>query len=188
VFIAATFNPQSFADAGGAGHHLMIVPYVSTHDKVAELLQVYRDAWAAAGHTPGDEQIHLSYHCYVSDDAGEAYSKGKEYFEQYKQRQLVAVGAWTKYTSEQYPGYEHLTQAIRSGTYEAAMEATKFFIGTPDQVARQIEEIRGHYGNVEPSLQVNFGNMPQREAIRTVEMFARDVMPAFREAAVAVGR
>jgi hypothetical protein len=45
--------------------------------------------------------------------------------------------------------------------------------------AGQLEVIRGHYGDIEPSLLVSFGNMPVAESVRTVELFARHVMPRF---------
>ena len=35
------------------------------------------------------------------------------------------------------------------------------------------------FGEVEPSLQMNFGGMSEREAFRTLELFATRVMPKF---------
>ncbi len=179
VFVAATFNPVSFEWSGEHGYHLMIVPYLSTHERVAVLLDRYRKAWVDGGHAPGAEQVHLTYQCYVAEDSAEARRRGGALFEDYKAKQLQAVSAWRKYTSDQYPGYERLVDIIEAGTFADGMAEQKLLIGDPDEVAAQIEAIRGYHGNVEPSLQVNFGNMPMAEARRTVDLFARHVMPHF---------
>jgi len=179
IFVAATFSPVSFEWSGRNGYHLMIVPYLSANERVATLLDLYRKAWVDAGHAPGAEQVHLTYQCYVAEDPAEAWRRGEVFFEDYKAKQLDAVSAWRKYTSDQYPGYELLADIIEAGTFADGVAEQKLLIGGPDQVAAQIEAIRGHHGNVEPSLQVNFGNMPMAEARRTVELFARHVMPRF---------
>jgi hypothetical protein len=67
------------------------------------------------------------------------------------------------------------------GSFLAGVAEQKLLIGDPDEVAGQLEVIRGHDGEVEPSLLVNFGNLPVLQAVRTVELFARHVMPRFRD-------
>jgi alkanesulfonate monooxygenase SsuD/methylene tetrahydromethanopterin reductase-like flavin-dependent oxidoreductase (luciferase family) len=179
IFVAATFNPVSFDWSGRMGYHLMIVPQMSTHSRVAALVARYRTAWAEAGHRPGAEQVHLTCHCYLSEDSAEARRRGKALFEDYKAKQLQAISAWSKYTSDQYPGYEHLVAALEQASFEAGVADQKLLVGDPDEVAAQLEVIRGHYGDVEPSLLVNFGDMPKAEAVRTTELFATHVMPRF---------
>jgi len=179
IFVAATFNPVSFEWSGRMGYHLMIVPHMSTHSRVAGLVDLYRKTWVDAGHPPGAEQVHLTCHCYVAEDPQEARQRGKVFFEDYKAKQLQAISAWSKYTSDQYPGYEHLVLALEQGSFEAGVAEQKLLVGDPEEVAGQLELIRGHYGDVEPSLLVNFGNMPIAESVRTVELFARHVMPRF---------
>ena len=36
------------------------------------------------------------------------------------------------------------------------------------------------FGDFEPSIQINFGGIPDKEALRTLELFAAHVMPKFR--------
>jgi len=181
IFVAATFTPESFEAAGRNGHNLMIVPYVSTRDKVADLLQLYRDNWEQGGKRRGDEQIQMSYHCYVAENEDEARREGKRYFDDYTEKLLVAVSAWQRQKTDQYKGYEHLVEQIKRNTFEDALRDTKVFVGTPSQLVEQIEMVSSWYGNVEPSLQINFGNMPKEEAQRTLELFASEVMPKFAD-------
>ena len=43
----------------------------------------------------------------------------------------------------------------------------------------QLEYHREIFGEHEPSMQINFGGMSEREAFRTLELFAANVMPKF---------
>ncbi|MBV9099808.1 MAG: LLM class flavin-dependent oxidoreductase [Candidatus Dormibacteraeota bacterium] len=179
IWVAATFTAESFEWAGRNGYNLMIVPYVSTREKVAELLKLYRDNYAQSGKEPGTEQIQMSYHCYIAEDGEAAQREGKLYFDDYTNKLLVAVSAWSRHKTDQYKGYEHLVEQIKRNTYEDALRDTKVFVGTPAQVAEQIAMVREWYGEVEPSLQINFGNMPHEAAQRSLELFAAEVMPKY---------
>lgn len=182
MWVAATFTPESFEKAGRNGHNLMIVPYVSTRDKVAELLDLYRRSWREAGHEPGKEQIQMSYHCYLAEDGDEARANGKLYFEDYTNKMLEAVSAWSRMKTDQYRGYEHLVEQVKKNTYEDALRDTKVFVGSPAEVAEQVADVHSWYGGVEPSLQINYGNMPAAESERSMRLFAEHVMPKFRDA------
>jgi alkanesulfonate monooxygenase SsuD/methylene tetrahydromethanopterin reductase-like flavin-dependent oxidoreductase (luciferase family) len=92
---------------------------------------------------------------------------------------LISAEAWNTRLTDQYRGYERLSQMLREITYDQVIEETRALIGSPDEVARQIELIRGYYGEVEPSLQVTFGRVPHQAALRSIELFGREVMPRF---------
>ena len=96
---------------------------------------------------------------------------------------IDSVEAWSDRRSDQYKGYEQLASLMREITYERVLAETKAFIGDPGEVVEQVNLIRQYYGEVEPSLQVNFGNMPQDRAQRSVKLFAERVMPRVQAAA-----
>jgi alkanesulfonate monooxygenase SsuD/methylene tetrahydromethanopterin reductase-like flavin-dependent oxidoreductase (luciferase family) len=52
------------------------------------------------------------------------------------------------------------------------------FVGTPEQVAEQIDGVRKIPGVTEFSLVANYGGLEHEKVLRTVELFARRVMPA----------
>ena len=51
-------------------------------------------------------------------------------------------------------------------------------MGTPEQVAEQIDGVRKIPGVTEFSLVANYGGLEHEKVLRTVELFARRVMPA----------
>lgn len=177
IWVAATFSPESFEGAGRNGYHLMMVPYVSSHEEVGKLVRLYRQAWRDAGHPAGKEQIQLSYHCYVTEDGAQAREEAREYFEDYTSKLFVAARDWSSMRSSQYPGYEHLVSRVRSNTFESHLSDIKLFVGSPAEVIEQVKTIRGYYGEIEPSLQFSFGNMPPGRALRSLELFASRVIP-----------
>ena len=108
--------------------------------------------------------------------------------ENYVDKFVASAEAWGTRKTDQYKGYEQLAQMLREITYDRVLAETKAMIGDPDEVAGQIDLIRGYYGDVEPSFQITFGNMPHQAAQRSLELFAEHVMPRYREpAAVTAG-
>ena len=55
------------------------------------------------------------------------------------------------------------------------------FVGTPEGVTAQVRACVEAFGPIEPSMQINFGGLSTAEARRTMELFAREVIPAFRD-------
>jgi len=70
-------------------------------------------------------------------------------------------------------------ESIARTTIESMLRDRQALIGTPDEV---IEQLRYHvdvFGEFEPSMQINFGGIGDKEAFRTLELFASRVMPTF---------
>jgi alkanesulfonate monooxygenase SsuD/methylene tetrahydromethanopterin reductase-like flavin-dependent oxidoreductase (luciferase family) len=56
------------------------------------------------------------------------------------------------------------------------------WVGTPDEIAAQIDRTRAEFGAYEhASLQVNFNMMPLPEARASLRLFAEEVMPRFTD-------
>jgi len=164
---------------------LMIVPFAGSLERTAQFVQSYREAWAAAGHPPGAEQIQMSFHCYVAETHQAAVEGFKRPVERYVEVFSEAIGSWEGRASGAYAGYDRVVTAVRSQTPEKMLDGKVAYVGTPAEVIEQVRFTRELFGEVEPSMQINFGGMPAEEAHRTLELFGREVMPAFRDEAPA---
>jgi alkanesulfonate monooxygenase SsuD/methylene tetrahydromethanopterin reductase-like flavin-dependent oxidoreductase (luciferase family) len=182
IFIAAVSTAESFVWAGENGYHLMIVPFAGSLERTATFVQSYRDAWARAGHPPGQEQIQMSFHCYVAETQEAALAGFRRPVERYVEVFSEAVSSWEGRASGAYAGYDRVVTAVRAQTPDTLREGRVAFVGTPAEVVEQVRFVRDTFGEVEPSMQINFGGIPTVEALRTVELFAREVMPAFPDA------
>ena len=67
---------------------------------------------------------------------------------------------------------------IQHITWEGLVKETLAF-GSPDTVARHIETMR-EMGVGQVMCWMNFGGLPQDRIRRSMELFAREVMPRFR--------
>ncbi len=65
-------------------------------------------------------------------------------------------------------------------TYEEVLAQEIGFVGTPDQVIAQIRRLREKAPITELAIVSNFGGLEHWKVIKTQELFARHVMPAFR--------
>jgi len=179
IWIAAVATRDSFVWAGRRGYHIMIVPFASNVDLIRQLVQSYRDAWRDGGHLPGAEQIQSSLHCYVAETHKEAIEGFKRSVERYIEVFAEAVQSWSNKQSSQYAGYSKLVEAITALTADKMIDGHTALVGTPDEVIEQVEFNRDLIGEHEPSMQINFGGVKEREAFRTLELFAAHVMPRF---------
>ncbi|WP_333768960.1 LLM class flavin-dependent oxidoreductase [Streptomyces sp. IBSBF 2435] len=183
ILVAAAITPSSCEQAGRDGHGLLLVPSISKREKVQEMLTLYRKAYAEAGHPAGGDEVHMSYNCYLSEDADEARAKGKEYSQRTNSVMVDAVAAWGRRRSEGYEGYDQIVDKIAKADFDRSLSENKVLVGTPAEVTERLRTIREWYGDVTVSLQVISGNPPLEESVRTLRLFAEQVLPHFRGAA-----
>jgi alkanesulfonate monooxygenase SsuD/methylene tetrahydromethanopterin reductase-like flavin-dependent oxidoreductase (luciferase family) len=121
----------------------------------------------------------MSFHCYVAETHEAAIAGFKRPVERYVEVFSEAIASWDGRTSGNYAGYEKMVAAVRAQTPDTLREGRVAFVGTPAEVIEQVQFVRDTFGEVEPSMQINFGSISTDEALRTLELFAREVMPAF---------
>lgn len=182
-YIAATTTHESFAFAGTNGHALMAIPL--TGPAMREALNVYRTAWRAAGH-PGNGEVMLAFHLFVDSDGERARRIAKPRLEAYLHAILAASSDWAAGTSSKdYAGYDKMVQKLRDETFETQVESGSAWIGTPNEVCATIRRLQQTFGDFEhASMQVNFFDLDVADARRSLELFAREVMPRFTGAPV----
>jgi natural product biosynthesis luciferase-like monooxygenase protein len=179
IWIAAIASEESFVNAAKNGYHIMIVPYAGGLERTAALVKTYRQVWRESGHRPGAEQVQMSFHAYVADSHDEAVRGFVPAMRTYLEVFTEAVSSWEGLKSGQYVGYDRLVQAISAQTPEGNIKKRYAFVGTPDEVIEQVKYMRELFGEHEPSLQVTYGGVTDAEAFRTLDLFARHIMPAF---------
>ena len=85
-------------------------------------------------------------------------------------------------SSRDYPNYQKTIEIISKETFETQVEKGSAWIGTPEEIRKAIAAYDREVGGFESaSLQVNFGMIGQAEAEPSMRLFAREVMPYFRE-------
>jgi len=178
-WIAALSTKESFENAGRQGHHLMGIPLAGA--QMAELMRIYRDAWKAAGH-PGQGRVMLAFHMFCAETREKAAAIAREPLNIYLRSIVNAASDWMSgVASKDYPNYQKTIEIISKETYESQVEKGSAWIGTPDDIRKSIAAYDQAVGGFESaSLQVNFGMIPHAEAEQSMTLFAREVMPHFK--------
>jgi alkanesulfonate monooxygenase SsuD/methylene tetrahydromethanopterin reductase-like flavin-dependent oxidoreductase (luciferase family) len=179
-WVAALSTPESFTAAGTAGHFLMAIPFAGA--KMRELLGLYREAWRAAGH-PGRGRVMLAFHMFCAETADEAARIAREPLNRYLKSVVAAASEWTEgLNSKDYPNYDKIIAALAGETFDTQMAKGVAWIGTPRELAQRVIAFNDEVGGFESSsLQVNFNTITREDALRSMRLFAREVMPAVRE-------
>jgi alkanesulfonate monooxygenase SsuD/methylene tetrahydromethanopterin reductase-like flavin-dependent oxidoreductase (luciferase family) len=180
IWIAAISTEESFVYAAKNGFNLMIVPYAGKPGQLQELVKLYRRVWAESGHKAGAEQVQVAQFCYVAENREAANAGFERICRKYLEVFADAVVSWKERSEKAYPGYDKMVASILATTPEKIVAQGGAFVGTPEDVVAQIEACRRAFGEIEPSMQINFGGSKDEEALRTLELFAAKVMPVFR--------
>lgn len=177
-WVAALSTRDSFENAGRLGYHLMGIPLAGA--QMAELLDIYRKAWVAAGH-PGRGRVMLAFHMFCGESREQVAAIAREPLNIYLRSIVDAASDWMSgVSSRDYPNYQKMIEFISKETFDSQVEKGAAWIGTPDDIRRSIENYDREVGGFESaSLQVNFGMIGRADAERSIKLFARDVMPHF---------
>lgn len=73
-----------------------------------------------------------------------------------------------------------LLQGMRHFSYEELVERDMVWVGTPAQITRKLEDFHAKVKFNEFNIVSHYGDIAPWKAYRTQELFAREVMPAFR--------
>jgi alkanesulfonate monooxygenase SsuD/methylene tetrahydromethanopterin reductase-like flavin-dependent oxidoreductase (luciferase family) len=180
IWIAAISTEESFLYAARNGFNLMIVPYAGKPGQLQDLVKLYRRVWAESGHKSGAEQVQVAQFCYVAESRDEARAGFGRICKRYLETFADAVVAWKGRNESEYPGYDKMVASILATTPEKIVAQGGAFVGTPDEVVDQVRACGEAFGGaIEPSMQINFGGSSDKEAFRTLELFASKVMPKF---------
>src|SRR4029078_2952045 len=176
VWIAAISTEESFLYAAKNGFHLMIVPYAGKPGQLQEVVEMYRSRFREAN--PGKrEQIQVAQFGYVAEKRDEAMAGFRRICKRYLETFADAVQSWQGKSSDPHPGYDKMVASILATPPEKIIEQAGAFVGTPDDVVEQVRKCRDQFGgDIEPSMQINFGGSSDAEAVRTLELIAARVM------------
>ena len=175
-YVAATQSPETFEFAGREGHSLMAIPLGA----IKPLLEVYRKAWRDAGH-PGNGNVMVAFHMLCHDSDEKAREIAREPFDDYFAALNECARDWVEGSaSKDYVGYKESMQKIKTVSMESQIETGGAWIGSPETIRRSIKQCQELIGPFEKaSLQVNFGKVRFDDAMASLRLFCREVLPQF---------
>jgi probable LLM family oxidoreductase len=165
VWVAVGGSPESVVRAGSLGLPLTIAIIGGMPARFAPLVDLYREAWAAAGHTPGGEKVAINTHAFV----GETLAKADAAFAHPYLEVMNRVGrerGWPPSGRREY-------EALRGP--RAALN-----VGTPEQVAEKILYEHELFAMDRYVGQMSVGAVDHAAVMRSIELFGSEVAPLVR--------
>ena len=154
-------------------------------DKLPENREIYVAALDKAGRTDAEKRWLLdrwgvSRHIYVADTDKQALDETKvaEMWYQESLRKFQIPDRIEDAHPSLQPGFRAQAERLAKVNWEDLVRETVAF-GSPDTVARKLETMRD-MGIGQILCWMNFGGLPQDKIRRSMELFAREVMPRFR--------
>ena len=168
VWVAVGGTPQSVVRAGALGLPLTVAIIGGQPERFVPLVDLYRQAFEAAGHDPTDARVAINTHAFV----GETSSAADRAFAAPYLAMMDRIGrerGWPP--SGRVGGAQY--DALRSP--RGALAA-----GSPDEVAEKIlfeHELFGHQRYVG---QMSVGAVAHTDVMRSIELFGTKVVPVVR--------
>lgn len=159
----------------------MFLPPLLPYQAMEPSIQAYVAAARQAGHEPNIVYIRPVY---LGDNPRQIENEVKRHLLNFLAFNASAVPGLPPKEELRSKGYGfYASGALESLTqlsYQDILQQEIGFIGTPAQVVGQIRKLREQAPITELAIVSNFGGLEHWKVIKTQELFAREVMPAFR--------
>ncbi len=177
IWLSCSQTPSSFDWAGRNGHSVLTVAYRSVELLVTNN-KIYRQAWAKAGH-PGHGRIAAHYHCVLAETKKEAREIARNAWQRY-------IGATTHTMERLRADQDALKDPVRAEAAKAATDVDKMvdelrtIASTPDEALSILERAQDAMGFDQCDCTFFFGGITHEQALRSLRLFAKEVMPKLR--------
>jgi probable LLM family oxidoreductase len=167
VWLGMGGTPQSAVRAGQLGLPLNIA-ILGGPERFVPFAELYRKAWAHAGHDPAGARLAVSSHGYLDHDGAAARDA---FYELYARN--MALGLRNRFPPREVPRayFDHET-GPRGG----------IFCGDAKETVEKVKWERRTLGIDRLLLQFDFGGIPFRDVRRSVEILGTEVLPEVRKA------
>jgi len=165
IWVAVGGTPQSVVRAGGLGLPLTLAIIGGQPERFVPLVDLYRQAFEAAGHDPAAARVAINTHAFV----GETAAAADRAFASSYLAMMNRIGRERGWPPSGLPEYE----ALRSPRGALA-------VGDPELVAEKIlfeHELFGHQRYI---AQMSVGAVAHADVMRSIELFATQVAPLVR--------
>jgi alkanesulfonate monooxygenase SsuD/methylene tetrahydromethanopterin reductase-like flavin-dependent oxidoreductase (luciferase family) len=196
LFVAASGSPETMQSVARRGLPLLISESFMTPEKMGDRLKTYRGLAVEAGHSAADAEraaasSWIAQKTYIAETTAEAREFAEPYvmWRHRKQFELRVPGASPTIASKLRKKIPALKPVLNAPQSKDPSELTSDDLvsfelyGTPDDcIERLLAFQRAGVHNV--ILSFSYGGMPDEHVRRSMQLFAREVMPALERSTV----
>jgi alkanesulfonate monooxygenase SsuD/methylene tetrahydromethanopterin reductase-like flavin-dependent oxidoreductase (luciferase family) len=178
MYLAVSRTPGSVEVA--VSRNLPVLTSANTPDEdVLGIRSLYFERCAAVGKRPLVEDMPFFRLTHVAEDEQQAREIPRASLTWV--RDLNSLRRTLTGGSEIYMDLEHWrrTRTVQVPAYETELQTTAYF-GTPEQLVQRLRWLQEKYHVQYFGADMGFGKMQHADVMRSMELFAREVMPKFR--------
>ena len=165
IWVAGT-SAQGLGWAGRQGYHIMTVGHPHPPEKVRPGVEAWKNGLSASGYDLNTKHCQLHVRTHVSERSANARS--------------IAMAAIKRYDEISRIGRRSLTASPEDYDWNMMLATGRNNYGNPDECITNIENARKNYYFDTLTTTFNFGGIPHVEILKSMRLFAKEVMPAFR--------
>ena len=173
IYVTANRDPESFQFIGERGYNLMTLPWLATNELQRTRVEMYFDALRRAGHSIETKDVFVMYPAYVGDNDAQARTEV-----------LAAWNRWREFAFEAMNLDPSKGEAYRTVSnhleYDAMVRDNRGVFGGPETCTQILKKIIKTVGATHIGLVFHFGGLSQDKVLKSMERFARLVMPPLK--------
>jgi alkanesulfonate monooxygenase SsuD/methylene tetrahydromethanopterin reductase-like flavin-dependent oxidoreductase (luciferase family) len=153
----AVLRNEAARHVGERGFPMMMIPYATTEqlDELALTARVFRDAFVQSGGRPADARIAFGLHAHCAPTTALARAQAREPMDRYVRTRRFA----------------------RQRPFDLLVERDLVAFGDPDEITRVARRYAAA-GLTDFLAITNFGGLPHRQVLDSMDLLARHVLPA----------
>jgi alkanesulfonate monooxygenase SsuD/methylene tetrahydromethanopterin reductase-like flavin-dependent oxidoreductase (luciferase family) len=164
IWVAGT-STETLGWAGRKGYDIMTVGHPHPPETVRPGVEAWREGLKASGIDPNQRRCQFHVRTWVDEDS--------------KRAEEVATQAILRYDEISRIGRREDSK-IKSTDWAAMLASGRNLYGNPDQCIEIIHNAMKHYSFNIMTNTFNFGGIPHDMIKKSMRLFAKEVMPAFR--------
>jgi len=179
---AAANSLDTFELMGRLGYPIFVASQVNPYAKMRELIPVYHQARAAAGHAEARaEDISLLGPLYVGYSQGQIRAELEPSIRRFLQSVSSIYSSQGQDLGPESSRIKEVLERVRRMTYDKVAEVMGIF-ETPQACVERLQALHEEFGMGRMICWFNpGGTVPHSQVMRSMELFAAKVMPHFRD-------
>jgi alkanesulfonate monooxygenase SsuD/methylene tetrahydromethanopterin reductase-like flavin-dependent oxidoreductase (luciferase family) len=177
IRIAAS-TPDTFAQIGTLGYPIFASARHATWSALAPQIKLYQEAYRKAGH-PGTGQVFVSAPTYIAASDAEARDEAEESIVHFYRLQYELIAESARRSGNE--SFVRRAEHLRTLTYAEILRGN-VLLGSPETVARRLEELREELGLAGILAELNCGGLiPHARVLTALELLCTEIKPRFAD-------
>ncbi len=178
IWVACFLSPESFEWTAREGYNLLYVAYHVDHPVAVERINWYRLALPKFGKRVEDYEVCCVYHAHFLARQNDARLRALVDQPMLEYAAAGVEAARKPPDPVAYKGYEKREDAQKRTGFNSYFP-NRVLMGGPDQALERIRVLES-IGITQIAMLIDFGSLPQREIMRSLEIFSREILPRVR--------